>query len=364
MWAFLMVFAAVVSFFLLFYLTTRFHKFTFIGKLGEKSRFLGWVAAFCPVALLCLFALINIPTLFVVLVHFALGFALCDLVFCVIKKATGKKLSYNIQGTIAVALTVVYLGIGWIMAHHVFITRYSVTTQKDIGGNLRIVEIADSHLGITLSGEDFAHQMERVQAENPDIVMIVGDFVDDDSSLEDMVRACKALGDLKTTYGVYYVNGNHDKGYFKTRSFNIIRLIHELASNGVTVLESKSVLIDNRFYVIGRQDRSTAGRADIFSLTENLDKTKYMIVLDHQPNDYDNEAASQVDLVLSGHTHGGHIFPAGIIGLLSGANDKEYGAERRENTTFVVTSGISGWAIPFKTGAKSEFVVIDVSEGK
>lgn len=68
------------------------------------------------------------------------------------------------------------------------------------------------------------------------------------------------------------------------------------------------------------------------------------------------------DLVLSGHTHGGHIFPAGLIGLISGANDKVYGAEHIDNTDFVVTSGISGWAIPFKTGTISEYVVIDINQ--
>ena len=74
----------------------------------------------------------------------------------------------------------------------------------------------------------------------------------------------------------------------------------------------------------------------------------------------DSEAAAGADLVLSGHTHGGHVFPAGQIGMLMGANDCLYGTQRRGDTDFVVTSGISGWGIPFKTGAISEFVVIDI----
>ena len=87
---------------------------------------------------------------------------------------------------------------------------------------------------------------------------------------------------------------------------------------------------------------------------------RFTIVLDHQPNDYDAQAAAGADLVLSGHTHGGHIFPAGLIGLWIGANDATYGLSRRGDTTFIVTSSLSGWAIPFKTGAFSEFVVIDI----
>ena len=253
----------------------------------------------------------------------------------------------------------VYLGIGWIMANHVFVTRYTFETEKQTG-NIRIAQIADSHVGIILDGNEFAFQMDRISSFNPDILVITGDFVDDDTPYEDMMTACNALGTVKTTYGVFYVFGNHDKGYYNSRNFATAQLRQALEDNGVTILEDESVLVDNRFYIIGRQDRSTRDRADIADLVKNLDKTKYMIVLNHQPNDYEAEAAAEVDLVLSGHTHGGHIFPAGLVGLLSGANDRAYGTEKRGNTTFVVTSGISGWAVPIKTMCFSEFVIVDI----
>ena len=86
---------------------------------------------------------------------------------------------------------------------------------------------------------------------------------------------------------------------------------------------------------------------------------KYVITINHQPNDYKNEM-NNTDLVLSGHTHGGQLFPLGQIGILLGSNNKIYGIERRENTTFIVNSGISDWAIKFKTGTVSEYVVIDI----
>ena len=82
--------------------------------------------------------------------------------------------------------------------------------------------------------------------------------------------------------------------------------------------------------------------------------------MDHQPTDYANEAAAGVDLVLSGHTHGGQLFPVNHVGDWFGINDRTYGYERRNNTDFIVTSGISCWEIKFKTGTKSEFVIIDL----
>ena len=83
-------------------------------------------------------------------------------------------------------------------------------------------------------------------------------------------------------------------------------------------------------------------------------------MINHQPNDYAAESAANVDLVLSEHTHGGQMFPIGLISDMFGLNDLVYGREKRNNTEFIVTSGISDWAFKFKTGCKSEFVVIDV----
>ena len=346
----------------LFYLLTRFHRFSFIKKIGKKSRLLSWLAALVPLALTGLFMLFfNTTTLIVVLLHLTAAFLLCSLLALLIRKIGKRAIPYDAEGAAAILLTVVYLSVGWYMAHHVFETDYRFESAKPLSHDFRIVEIADSHFGITQTGETFTREMERVQALRPDAVVIVGDFVDDDSDRTDMIAACRALGSLETTYGVFFVYGNHDNGYYRYRNFSSTELREELEKNGVVILTDESVLLDDSLYLVGRRDRSDPTRADIASLMEGLDPDKYTVVLDHQPNDYDAEAAAKADLVLSGHTHGGHIFPAGQIGLLMGANDAIYGVERRGDSTFIVTSGISGWAIPFKTGTFSEFVVIDIT---
>ena len=102
----------------------------------------------------------------------------------------------------------------------------------------------------------------------------------------------------------------------------------------------------------------------MFKLVKNLDKNKYMIVLDHQPTDYANQANAGVDLVLSGHTHGGQLFPFNQVGKWIGANNWIYGHKKEKDTDFIVTSGISSWAIKFKTGTKSEYAVINIEPQK
>ena len=363
MWTLILGAAGILLLAVLVWLVAQFHGLGPFMRLGRRGRLLPWLAALLPVAALGLgFAAINVTTSAVVLLHLALIWLIVRLALWAAGRLRGRPFSRDVAGVAAIAITVVYLGAGWFMAHHVFITRYELTTSKSLGQPaVRVAMFADSHLGITLNGERFARQMARLQAESPDAVMIVGDFVDDDTSASDMLRACEALGRLDAPRGVYFVFGNHDEGYFRYRNFTSAQLRSALDENGVVILEDRAVQAGEGLRIAGRRDRSTPGRAEASALTEGLDGSDYVIMLDHQPNDYAGEAASGADLVLSGHTHGGHLFPMGQIGLMIGANDRIYGRESRGDTTFIVTSGISGWAVPFKTGTFSEMVFIDIT---
>ncbi len=352
------------------YLSCRFAKFAIIRNVAKGRKVICFVAGFILVILIfaCIWITLGSINAMVCIIHLMVIWMLCDLVSIIVEKKRKRKSGKYYAGACAIAITVVYLASGWYLAHNVWSTKYTLETDKQVG-SLRIVQFADSHVGSTFDGKGFADKLKAIQAENPDIVVVTGDYVDDDTTKEDMVAACKALGELKTTYGVYYAFGNHDKGYYgpEYRGYSGDGLVHELEKNSVKVLQDETVLLDNRFYLIGRKDRSeemTAGsRASMEELVDGLDRDKYIIVLDHQPHDYDAQEAAGADLVLSGHTHGGQLFPVNYLGELTGTDDKRYGLEKRGNTNFIVTSGISDWAIKFKTGCKSEYVVADI-QGK
>ena len=339
------------------YVAFRFHKLDFVKALARRHPILAWLLSFSPLAVSACFLLFNTFTFATVLIHFVVIWAISDLVGLLIRKLSRRAFRRYYAGLAALAATVIWLSAGWFCAHHVFLTRYTFTSDK-LAAPLRVALVADSHLGITQNGQTFARELERLEKEHPDALLLAGDFVDDDSSKEDMLAACDALGRFSAP--VCFIYGNHDKGYYRYRNFSTRELADALQRNNVTLLEDAAALLREDVYIIGRQDRTAWGRASMPVLTADLDAAKYMILLDHQPNDYANEAAAQVDLVLSGHTHGGHIFPTGQIGLLIGANDRRYGTEKRGVTQFVVTSGISGWAVPFKTGCWSETVIIDI----
>lgn len=349
------------------YVISRVGKSRWIKRLTKEKRRLQilWGAGFVAAFLLIIGFTMGSVNAVICLIHFVLFLLLCDFGAFLIKKCRKKEYKLDYAGIAAVVITALYLSAAWYLAHHVWRTDYLVETEKE-AGTFRIVGFADSHVGATFHAEGFKKHMEEIQKENPDVVLVLGDYVDDDTSKEDMTACCKALGELKTAYGVYYAFGNHDKGYFKGREYDGDDLIRELKKNGVTVLQDESVLVDDRVYIVGRQDRSEEqrgkSRATMEELAEPLDKDKFIVVMDHQPNDYEAEAEAGADLVLSGHTHGGQFFPVTYVGEWIGANDKTYGKEKRGGTEFIVTSGISDWAMKFKTGCKSEYIVVDVEE--
>ena len=134
--------------------------------------------------------------------------------------------------------------------------------------------------------------MAEIQAQEPDLLVITGDFVDDSTSREDMLAACEALGEIDLPYGVFFVYGNHDKGYYNRKAYTPQELASCLKKNSVTVLEDETLLIANTFYLVGRKDReadyhdpTSAGRMANGDLIAELDPDKYTIVLNHQPTD-------------------------------------------------------------------------------
>ena len=337
------------------YLVTRFHRFSFIRKIPNKA--LSWIVSCIPVLLMMSVVFYEMYTMIVIMLHCALFFILSDIGFAIYRKKTGKeKTDKYWGGVVALAVTVLFMTGAWFCAYHISRTHYEFDTPKDVG-DIKIAMIADSHLGVTLSGERFARQMERIDEEGADCLIIDGDFVDDDAVLSDLETACEALGRMKTP--VYFVYGNHDRGYYDTREFNGADLIECLEANGVTILQDSYELIDNRFYIVGREDYSR-DRETLDELIAPLDHSRYIISCDHQPVEFEQESEAGVDIVLSGHTHGGHVWPSGYFGYWFGPNDGIWGLYEFGDTHCIVTSGISGWAIPFKTGTWSEYVIIDI----
>lgn len=371
MWLVIMYVTLMITGSSLLYLSNRVSKFRIFKTSEEKKKnrfMLGTLTVFLIFGLIGL--ILNFINAVVCAIYFALIWLVSDVVFFVVEKIRHKPFEKYFAGMFAIVASIAALSCGWYLNHNVWQTTYVIETDKNVK-DMKIIMFADSHTGTTFRAEGFTRHIAAMQAQNPDMVIVAGDFVDDDTNRADMIATSKALGEMKTTYGVYFVFGNHDKGYYGPahRGFSGQELVAELEKNGVHVLTDETELVDDMFYVIGRRDFSVekeqgGKRKSMSELVKNLDQSKYMIVADHQPTDYKNQAAAKVDLVLSGHTHGGQLFPFNSVGKWIGANDRVYGHEKRDDTNFIVTSGLSDWAIKFKTGCKSEYVTVLVKATK
>lgn len=361
---FLLAIAAIL------FLIRSIKRFQWIARIAEKNKIAGWIVSmlivFLPLAFF--WKVLGSMNAIIILLHLVVFLLLSNFILYVIQKRRKKAFQHYYAGGIAILVTVLYLAVGWMQAFHVWQTEYTIHTDKKVG-NFKVALFADSHVGTTFDGKGLKKHIAQIQKQNPDILVIVGDFVDEGTSKKDMMDACEALKQIYPTYGTYFVFGNHDKGKYSNgeRGYTGDDLIAELEKNGVTVLQDENVLIDNRFYVIGRQDASEeldfgGSRKSVQELTRGLDKSKFSIVLDHQPREYDKDAKAGVNLVLSGHTHGGQLIPLVQLNNLfhPAGDDRIYGMEQRKDTGYIVTSGISDWAIKFKTGCKSEYVLINI----
>lgn len=375
MWLIILIVVMLLTILGICYLISRIGKFEVIKRLGRnQKRYIRLVSTLVIfLASLIIWLTLGYVNLCVVLISVTFIYLLTELVFLLLSKVkilglnekmAGSNLNWS--GICAISLSAIYLLTGAYLAHHVFWTNYTVYTEKAVEP-LKIIMLSDSHISTTLDGDDFAKEMARISEAKPDIVIIAGDYVDGSSKYEDVEKATQSLSTIDSKYGVFFSFGNHDKNYYgedARRGFNTEKLVELLEENNVTILEDQFANIEGGYTVLGRMDKSDSARAAIKSLRAEIPSENYVIDINHQPNDYVAEAEAGVDLVLSGHTHGGQLFPINEVGVLIGANDKTYGYERRNNTDFIVSSGIGDWAIDFKTGCKAEIVEINVVPGK
>ena len=357
-----MLYLILISFLLVFilmvyYLIRQVNKSYLINKINNKK--IKYSINSIILVIIVIFLFFNMTNTMIIIIHLFVILLLFNFIFYIIEKIFNKKTKYNISLIISILLTTIYMIHGYYLANNIVQTNYTLFTDK-ISTDFRIIEISDTHIGTTINGNEFKNYITKFNDLNPDIVVITGDFIDDSTSYDDMVKSVESLSLLNTKYGVYFVYGNHDKGYFNNRRYTKEDFKNLLIKNNVKVLEDNIVNINEEIILIGRQDHQVSNRSSIKDLVKEIDKNKYIIVLDHQPRDYKNESESGVDLVLSGHTHGGQFIPIGPISVLLNINDGYYGLSKRNNTNFIITSGMSNWAFKFKTGCISEYVVIDI----
>ncbi len=264
---------------------------------------------------------------------------------------------------------------GMVTAHKVTTAAYPVSLSKKTTtkGNLKVVLVSDLNLGQNTYEKQMKAMVREINNQQADIVIMAGDtFKGSYKSISNPEKYISILKDIQSKQGVYAVYGNHDvetklfmglelnpkdKG---KRSPEMERFFNDA---GIQVLDDKGIFV-NGVQIIGRMDKLNDGtgksnRRSIASLTAELDLKMPIMVIQHEPGDFKNLAASGVDIVLSGHTHGGQYFPFTMTAPLS--YEHFYGLASIHGVYSVVTSGLGFEGPPLRLGSNSEIAVVDIS---
>jgi len=222
----------------------------------------------------------------------------------------------------------------------------------------KIVQLSDVHIGGIVDKAFIKNIVDRVNKLDPDIVVITGDLVDIKIS-----RAQDALDELKrlkNRLGVYFIVGNHE--YFH----DVDEIIGAVKKLGVKVLENENVYVGEvgeGFNLAGVYDvfgyRAEHHRPDIYKALENRDKNSPTVLLAHQPR-YVDELIGGVDLMLSGHTHGGQLYPFKALVRLQQPYISGLHQHSKELQVYV-SKGTGFWGPPMRLGASSEITEITIS---
>lgn len=245
-------------------------------------------------------------------------------------------------------------------ARNPVIRKLEITIPKAAGQlkQLRIAVASDLHLGTIVGNKHLKLLVDRINNLNPDLILLPGDIIDDE--IEPFIRQGMAgiMKQMNSRLGIYAVLGNHEYIGGQIKEF-----VKQMRAIGIEVLMDCSVKIADSVYVIGRKDRAARwlgleGRMELDALLEGVDKSFPLILMDHQPYQLDKAASSGIDVLLSGHTHGGQMAPIHWITRRLFELDQGYLQKGRMHA--IVSSGYGTWGPPIRIGSRSEIIELIV----
>lgn len=278
-------------------------------------------------------------------------------------------------GSVVVACAVATCLYGIFNARNIKVNEYSVTVNKSCGSDkhLKAVLVADLHMGYAIGVDHITNMVEKINQQDADIVIIAGDIFDNSYDGMDDPEGIKAqLKSIKSKYGVYAVYGNHDidekilMGFtfdWGGKQLNSKKMTNFMKECNIKLINDESVLINDEFYLVGRRDTDKPGtedgtRAEISEHTKDLDKTKPIFVLSHEPDELQKTADAGADIDFSGHTHDGQLFPGNLtIGLFW---ENPCGMIKKDNMYSIVTSGVGVYGTFMRVGTDAEICSVDI----
>ena len=255
-----------------------------------------------------------------------------------------------LAGKIALLMCVLLCAFGVYSACQIHVEEIVIETER-IKKNVKLVHISDVHIGSRRPAY-LDRLLKLVDAQQPDILAITGDLIDQNVSPEDL----KPLSER--TYPVFYSSGNHE------RYVNYRQALDNIARQGVTVLN------DSEASCLGLRMLGIADRERVSDAEHALDKLQgsdisgvipFTVLLYHQPDLWECAKRHRIDLTLSGHTHKGQIWPFGL--LVRTRYRYVAGLFKSASSHFFVSQGAGTWGPTMRLGTRCEITVLHLKEG-
>ncbi len=260
----------------------------------------------------------------------------------------------------ALLLTLCTVTYGFVHAKTFTHVSYDIALEQGPEEGLRMVLVSDLHLGAVGSEERLTVMVREINALSPDVICIAGDLFDNDfDAIRDPAAAKAQLSALSATYGVYACWGNHDAGATFPQMEDFLR------DCGITLLQEEVTVVGGMIQLAGRADGFPIGgsdrpRGDWAQVAQQAREELPLVVLDHNPASI-REYGAETDLILSGHTHKGQLFPAGLVTRQLFTVDHGWYQQDVDSPQVVVTSGAGTWGMPMRVGTDCEIVTLELS---
>lgn len=350
----------ILAFIVFMFFTLVFYKYLF--RVCEKLKIKINKNILCIIAIVLfycsiIFGMMNkyISILAIFILYLVLIYLVIMIFYKLLKKYKWFMKIYLILPVIFSILSVIY---GLYNIYDIKSVSYEISSNNILNNSYKGILISDLHYGIATRKEGLEKVVIEINELNPDFVFLAGDIVDESTTLGGMKECFKILGSLKTNYGIFYSYGNHDENiYNNEKNYSKEILSNNIVNNGIVILEDESYRINDELTIIGR---SNGYKKSISDLVSNVNSDDFKIVLAHIPVDYKSNKDNNIDLVLSGHTHAGQIFPIKLFEELFRTSEMVYGYEKDGSLNKIVTSGIAGWGIPIRTNGHSEYVILNI----
>lgn len=265
------------------------------------------------------------------------------------------RMAFSVMGFVSL----IVIG-GYINALTTRVKEIPLVIHKKVTGatELKILMASDIHLGALIGERQEMKLVRIINEQKPDLVLLCGDLVDGDIGPVLRKNLGKHLQEIRTPLGVYAIPGNHE--YIG----GIQNTLPYLKSINIRVLRDEVVTLPDGIQLVGRDDRDSRRMGgennphDLKVLMKDVDHSKPIIVMNHQPFHLEEAEEAGADLHLSGHTHNGQMWPFNYI--TQAIFEVSWGLKVKGNTTFYVSSGFGSWGPPVRTGNTPEVVVFKI----